>query len=424
MVVTTGIGRNPSGDLFGISAGRFHFIGLLAGAILLAGCSSSPKAGAPAYDRPLRHGEHALRKIDSTRVQDQLVVAFDAHEEGLHESLQRSRTWYAAPSSQSRFPFKTESEEISHRRAMESIDELHAILTESRSGREFAAKVIERFDVYQTIGWDDQGTVLFTGYYAPIFKGSLVQAPGFTHPLYLRPDWLLTSAAGVPFGRRTAEGRIIDCPTRKEIESSGMLDGSELVWLPTRLDAYICQVNGSACIELPDGQTLYVGYAGKTDRPYTGLGQSMMKENLIPEEGLSLDAIQAYYRDHPATVDRLIDRNESFVFFTKYDGAGWPAGSLGVPVTTRASIATDKSVYPPGAVALVDTKAVRSDGSRGRFTRLVCDQDTGGAIVAPGRCDLFMGIGPEARVLAGGQYSEGTMYYIFRKPESLAYSVD
>ena len=53
--------------------------------------------------------------------------------------------------------------------------------------------------------------------------------------------------------------------------------------------------------------------------------------------------------------------------------------------------------------------------------RLVCDQDTGGAIVAPGRCDLFMGIGPQARVLAGGQFSEGTMYYIFRKPDSIAY---
>ena len=36
--------------------------------------------------------------------------------------------------------------------------------------------------------------------------------------------------------------------------------------------------------------------------------------------------------------------------------------------------------------------------------------------MAPGRCDLFMGIGPEAKVLAGGQYAEGTMYYVFKKP--------
>ena len=56
-----------------------------------------------------------------------------------------------------------------------------------------------------------------------------------------------------------------------------------------------------------------------------------------------------------------------------------------------------------------------------RFPNIVvCDQDTEGAIVAPGRCDLFMGIGPEARTLAGGQYAEGTMYYFFLKPTIVA----
>jgi membrane-bound lytic murein transglycosylase A len=46
------------------------------------------------------------------------------------------------------------------------------------------------------------------------------------------------------------------------------------------------------------------------------------------------------------------------------------------------------------------------------------DQDTGGAIQAPGRADIYMGIGPSAEILAGGQYAEGRLYYFFLKPEA------
>jgi membrane-bound lytic murein transglycosylase A len=420
MRIRTDANVTSSPQLFGFLASRFRLFGVFCGSLLLASCSSTPEASQPQYDRPLRQGEQALRKIDARQVRPLLVEAYSAQEDGLAGSLERSSSWYAKPSSASKFPFRTQGEDISHERARQSVQELKTILTETGSADEFADRVLERFDVYQTVGWDNQGTVLFTGYYAPIFKGSLEPGPEFTHPLHRRPEWLLSSPEGVPFGMRSEDGRIIDSPHRTELEGSGMLEGHELVWLPNRLDAYICQVNGSARIELPDGRVIHVGYAGKTEHPYTGLGESMLREGLIPEEGLSLKAIQAYYEREPHVVNRLIDRNASYVFFTDYDGAGWPAGSLGVPVTTRASIATDKSVYPPGAVALVDTRAFQSDGSRQRFVRLVCDQDTGGAIVAPGRCDLFMGIGPQARVLAGGQYSEGTMYYIFRKPDAMA----
>ena len=420
MTFKTGISSNSSPRFLGKWGAQLPLLGLLAAVILSSGCSSTPETGKPRYDRPLLHGEQALRKVDSNQVRPLLVEAYSAREEGLRQSLELSRGWYLKPSSRSKFPFETQQDSITHERAQASIVELQAILERSVTAEDFAREVVARFDVYQTVGWDDDGTVLFTGYYAPIFKGSLERTAEFTHPLHRRPEWLLSSSEGVPFGMRTPEGRIVDCPSRVEIESSRMMEGQELVWLPNRLDAYLCQVNGSARIELPDGSQIHVGYAGKTDRAYTGLGESMIRENLIPKEGLSLEAIQAFYERDPATVDRLIDRNESYVFFTRYDGGNWPAGSLGVPVTTRASIATDKSVYPPGAVALVQTRAVEHSGGTRRFVRLVCDQDTGGAIVAPGRCDLFMGIGPEAKVLAGGQFSEGTMYYIFRKQDSLA----
>ena len=41
------------------------------------------------------------------------------------------------------------------------------------------------------------------------------------------------------------------------------------------------------------------------------------------------------------------------------------------------------------------------------------DQDTGGGIRAPGRADIYMGEGDLAETLAGGQYAEGRLYYLF-----------
>ncbi|NLG42543.1 MAG: transglycosylase, partial [Phycisphaerae bacterium] len=43
---------------------------------------------------------------------------------------------------------------------------------------------------------------------------------------------------------------------------------------------------------------------------------------------------------------------------------------------------------------------------------------TGGAIRAAGRCDVYMGIGPQAEATAGRTGAEGALYYIFVKDGS------
>ena len=47
------------------------------------------------------------------------------------------------------------------------------------------------------------------------------------------------------------------------------------------------------------------------------------------------------------------------------------------------------------------------------------DQDTGGAIRAPGRCDVYMGLGDTAGELAGQTYQEGRLYYLFLKQQTV-----
>ena len=94
------------------------------------------------------------------------------------------------------------------------------------------------------------------------------------------------------------------------------------------------------------------------------------------------------------------------------------AGRLaGVKVSPETTLATDKAIYPRGGVVMVDTQKVELTAGQRRFQRFMLDQDTGGAIKAPGRADIFMGIGSSAEILAGGQYAEGRLYYFFVKPE-------
>ena len=59
--------------------------------------------------------------------------------------------------------------------------------------------------------------------------------------------------------------------------------------------------------------------------------------------------------------------------------------------------------------------ADRFGGAPRDFTQFMLDQDTGGAIRAAGRADLYLGIGDGAAQVAGRQYAEGRLYYFFVK---------
>jgi membrane-bound lytic murein transglycosylase A len=72
---------------------------------------------------------------------------------------------------------------------------------------------------------------------------------------------------------------------------------------------------------------------------------------------------------------------------------------------------------------LVKTRLPRPIGTevaKRPYIGFALDQDTGGAIRAPGRCDVYMGCGDEAGKMAGQVYEEGKLYYIFVKPELMA----
>ena len=389
------------------------FVALALAAVGFTGCQREHVVAEPDYNRQLTSG-HALRKLDPSQWPS-LSTAWGARDGYLDQALDQSISWFQKPSSQQFFPFHEVS---THEQAAGSVVAFKEFLKSSTTEQEVLGRMQQMFDCWQTVGYNDKGTVLFTGYYAPEFKASLTPDSTFRFPLYRRPtDCVTDPVTGEPKGRLQADGTVAPWPNRAEIQSSGMLRGLELVYLPSEFDVYIIQVNGSAKLTLQDGSTMYVGYAGKTDGQYVGLGQTLLDEKILTERDLNLPNVREWCDKNPDKAMEYINRNNCFVFFTKYDGSNWPAGSLGVKVTERTTLATDKKIYPRGGFLLVDTKSINFANQQVPFNRFMCDQDTGGAIVAPGRADIFMGVGASAEILAGAQYAEGTMYYFFLKPE-------
>ena len=139
----------------------------------------------------------------------------------------------------------------------------------------------------------------------------------------------------------------------------------------------------------------------------------LVNEGKLRKEDLNLANVRKYFQENPQDLVAYRQRNPRFIFFTQVKGG--PFGSLGQPVTTDVSVATDKSIFPPGAACLVDTTAATTNGRQGTYAALRLDQDTGGGIRAAGRCDLYMGEGDGAEQRAGNQFAEGKMYYLLLK---------
>jgi membrane-bound lytic murein transglycosylase A len=261
------------------------------------------------------------------------------------------------------------------------------------------------------------GTVLFTGYYTPIFDASAVRTERFRYPLYKQPPDLEKGFDGKILGRRLADGQLVPYPARAEIERSNMLAGQELYWLADAFEVYIAQVQGSARLRMPDGSLVTAGYAANNGHEYQSVAKALVEDGKIAKGKLSLQAMIDYFRAHPDEVQRYTWLNPRFVFFTA-SGDEAPRGSLNEPVTPRRTIATDKAIFPRASLTFISTNLPRrtnGDIVIRPYTGFTLDQDTGGAIRAPGRCDVYIGVGDENGVLAGRVFEEGRLYYIFKK---------
>lgn len=384
--------------------------GLCGAALLSVGCTTTPNyglalpEGAPALI-PVGPGEKLPDFGRDWANRDELLPAID-----------QSIAWLRRAHAPRFFP----QAGIDHDLVLASTERFRELLLETSGPTEFARALKDEFQVYKSAGWNGRGGgTLFTAYCTPILRGSATPDETYRWPLYALPDDLVKGADGTVLGWETAYGRLSAYPSRRAIEAKGMLEerGLELVWLADPIDAYIAHVNGSAFIELTDGTMLKLGYSGQNGQPYYSLGKELEAEGKIPRGEASLRKIREWAE--AAGEDELFEflhRNPRFVFFTPIDGN--PHGSLDVPVTGGRSLATDKTLFPRGAVVFVEA-STPEDAPPGSpqesFSLFMLDQDTGGAIRTAGRADIYLGIGPQAEERAGRVKATGQLYYLFLK---------
>jgi len=299
-------------------------------------------------------------------------------------------------------------------RVFQSLKRFRELLLKTNSPIELHQAIEREFVLYQSVGQDTKGSVLFTAYYEPLYAASRVPTAEYRYPVYRLPPDL--NSWTKPH------------PTRLQLEGAdglqaakGKLRGLELFWFSDRLEPYLAQIEGSARLQLPDGTQTTIGYAGNNAYNYKSIGRELVNDHKLPLQGITLPIILDYFQKHPQELNIYIPRDRSFVFFQ--ENHGQPAqGSINVPLTAERSIATDKSLMPPGALALIRTSIpfVNPTGKMEEriVSRYVLDQDTGGAIKGAGRVDYFLGTGKLAGDRAGVTVSNGQLFYLLLKSQN------
>jgi membrane-bound lytic murein transglycosylase A len=307
---------------------------------------------------------------------------------------------------------------------------LHALLVEAPAPDRLAAHVRAAFEVLASVGGADR-RMLVTGYYEPVIEAAERPSAEYHVPVLGRPDDLIEVPLE-PFDPRyrgerifgRLEGRrLVPYWSRAEIDAGRLAGrGLELAWARDPVDVFFMEVQGSGALRFPDGREQRVGYAAANGRAYRSIGRLLVEEGHVPREAISMPAIRSWLATHPGERQRILQHNESYVFFRRLSGP--PEGSLGRPLTPGRSIATDARLFPPAALAFLDTErpvVARGGGVRWeRLARFVLNQDTGGAIRGAGRVDLFWGRGDAAALAAGLMRQPGRLYILVPRAEAPA----
>lgn len=240
--------------------------------------------------------------------------------------------------------------------------------------------------IQQMGGGDNQGNVLFTGYFSPVIEMSRQPTAKYRYPVYKMPN---------------CNGK---CPTRAEIYA-GALDGQglELGYSASLIDNFIMEVQGSGFVKFTDSEALeYFAYGGKNGHAYVSIGRILIERDEVERKNMSLKAIEEWVkRNDEQTVLELLNQNTSFVFFNP-KSAQPVMGAAEVPLLAGASVAADPKYLPMGSVLLAEVPQLDAAGkwTGQHVLKLLMALDKGGA-VKQNHLDLYHGTGAQAGTHAG-----------------------
>jgi membrane-bound lytic murein transglycosylase A len=347
---------------------------------------------------------------------------------GLEHSILKSLVYLQRVPADRSYQFGKDRFDAAH--LMQSLQHFLDFIRTNPSKRELKKFIRSNYIVYQSVGRNQNGEVLFTGYYEPHLSGRLHWDEEFQYPIYALPTDLMKidlSAFNEKYKGQSIIARytgqtVVPYYDRREIDQEDVLAGKAepLAWVKDPVDVFFLQIQGSGKVFLDTGEVINVHYHGTNGRPYRAIGSLLIEEQKIPKEEMSMQKIRAYLQDHPEEMAAVFNYNPSYVFF-KLESEG-PLGYINVLLTPGRSIALDRRIFPPAALAFIQTKKPIVD-SAGQIdswadcNRFVLNQDTGGAIRGPGRADLFWGNGPYAEIAAGHLAHTGKLYFLILKKD-------
>ena len=225
----------------------------------------------------------------------------------------------------------------------------------------------------------------FTGYYEAEILGSVVPDKEFQFPIYKRPPDLKNGTKWL---------------SRRELEESNILQNKslEIVYLRSRAEVFLLQVQGSGRVILTDGSVIRVGYDGRNGHEYISIGQILIKRGVFLAENISGHAVKNWLMLNPQIADELLYQNPSYIFFKVMSDLEEEAGPIGTSNSSLEelrSIAVDPQYIPLGSPVWIEIKGSYP------LNRLMVAQDTGSAIKGPSRVDIFFGRGDDAEKMAG-----------------------
>ncbi|MCX7207014.1 MAG: MltA domain-containing protein [Proteobacteria bacterium] len=280
------------------------------------------------------------------------------------------------------------------------------------------------FTPYKLSNPDGSQTGLITGYYEPIYAGSLQKTTSATYPLYAPPKDMISvelaelypELKGKRVRGRLVGNKLVPYFDRADIVTKN-INAPVLAWLESAMDVQFLQIQGSGRVRLENGKELRIGYADQNGHPYKPVGRWLVEQGELKAADVSMQTIRSWAIANPARIENLLDSNPSYVFFRTLPPSNeGPIGAQNIPLTAGFSIAVDKKTIPLGSMAFIATD--RPDNGGG-IHRLVAAQDTGGAIRGTVRADFFWGTGDAAGELAGKMKQDGQLWLLWPKDLAL-----
>lgn len=350
------------------------------------------------------------------------VFADDMAYEALGGAVAGSLSYYRKLPPEKPIAFGGAAYPVSH--LIRSLETFLAFIEKKPSAQALSAFIADHYTVYAFTKAKKPAPVLFTGYYEPLLKGSRTRAGVFQYPVYPRPADLVSfnlSDFSTGCDQALGVGRLSGTAlapyySRKQIEMEGALAGLiPLAWVDDPVELFFLHIQGSGKIRMAEGDTLNVHYVITNGHPYRSIGGYLIEKKKMEKEAVSMQSIKDYLHRHPEEVREILHANPRYVFFETRDNG--PVGCFQINLTPGRSLALDRRITPPGALAFITARkpmaapSGKAVASWTPFSRFVLNQDTGSAILGPGRADIFWGNGDYAELAAGYMKETGNLYF-------------